>query len=193
MLVLNRLFNRPPDPSDAELAAYAAIVEPILDRAERLYGQWFEQAALFVNSEKLANAAAIHRWQIATMKQAVERATPPPALASAHAELIRALQVASRAAQLLSRGSRFHNASAVCDGHTLLEEARQQRLAAERQIRRLLDRSGDGDEDGPGGGQGDGDTPPEPTAQDSPPKPEPGATPTPHQPARDDQETGRQL
>ncbi len=191
MLALNRLFNRPPDPSDAELAAYAAVVEPILDRAERLYGQWFEQAALFVNSEKLANAAAIHRWQIATMKQAVERATPPPALASAHAELIRALQVASRAAQLLSRGSRFHNASAVCDGHTLLEEARQQRLVAERQIRRLLDRAGDGD--GPGDGEEDGDTLPEPVAQDSPPKPEPEAAPAPQEPARDDHGTGRQL
>ena len=143
MMALNRLFSRPPAPSDAELAAYAEVVEPIFERAERLYEQWLEQAALFVDSEKLANAAAIHRWQVATMKQTVQAATPPPALASAHADLIAALQAASRAAQLLSRGSRSHTASAVCDGHTLLEEARQQRLSAERQIRRLLARGGD--------------------------------------------------
>ena len=138
MLTLNRLFHRPPAPSDAELAAYAEVVEPVLERAERLYGQWLEQTALFVDSEKLANAAAIHRWQVATMKQAVEAVTPPPALASAHAALIDALQAASRAAQLLSSGSRFHNAGALCDGHTMLEAARRQRLAAEREIRRLL-------------------------------------------------------
>src|SRR3712207_3328249 len=106
MLTLNRLFHRPPTPSDAELAAYAEVVEPVLERAERLYVQWLEQAALFVDSEKLANAAAIHRWQVATMKQAIAGATPPPALASAHTALVEALQVASRAAQLLSSGSR---------------------------------------------------------------------------------------
>ena len=172
MLTLTRLFHRPPRPSDAELATYAEVVEPVLERAERLYGQWLEQTALFVDSEKLANAAAIHRWQIATMKQAVEGAEPPPALASAHTALIDALQAASRAAQLLSSGSRFHNAGALCDGHTMLEEARQQRLAAERDIRRLLGPIG-GEPDDRVEGAAPAPTPSEPGAGGAPPL-EPG-------------------
>jgi hypothetical protein len=49
------------------------------------------------------------------------------------------LQTASRAAQLLSSGSRFHNASAVCDGQTMLEESRKHRLVAARAVRRAID------------------------------------------------------
>lgn len=142
MLVLNGLLNRVPAASDLELTAYAQVVEPMLDRAEHLYQQWIEQAAMFVESERLANAAAVQRWDLATMKQMAEGAIPPRGLARAHADFVASLHVASRAAQLLNSGHRFHTASAVCDGTTLLEEARQQRQSAEREIRRLLHRSG---------------------------------------------------
>jgi hypothetical protein len=137
---LGRLFRRHPRPSREELAAYASEVVPTLVRAERLYQDWFEQAALFADGEKLANAAAVHRWEAATLGQGLGRVTPPPALARAHAEVIAALQMASRAAQLLSSGSRYHNSNAVCDGQTHLEESRDRRLAAAEVIRRAIER-----------------------------------------------------
>lgn len=137
---LGRRFNRYPAPSDEELATYAADVMPVLDRAERLYQEWFEQAALLQDSEKLANRAAIHRWAAATMSQALEMVAPPPAVAKAHAALVEVLLMASRAAQLLGNGSRFHNANAVCDGQTMLEESRRRRLVAAGKINRYLDR-----------------------------------------------------
>ena len=138
---LGRLFQRHPVPTNEELASYAAAVRPAVVRAERLYEQWFETAALLDDNAKLANSAAIHRWELATMGQALERVTPPAALARPHAEVVAALVMGSRAAQLLSNGSRFHSASAVCDGQTLLESSRKRRLAAAARIRRALERN----------------------------------------------------
>ena len=140
LAALGRLFRREPTPSDEEIARYGAGVLPVLERAERLYQGWLELSKLFAESEKLANTAAIHRWESATMSQALDRLTPPRTLAQTHAELISALLLSSRASQLLSNGSRFHNASAVCDGQTLLEEARTRRLAAAGKIHRVLER-----------------------------------------------------
>jgi hypothetical protein len=74
------------------------------------------------------------------MGQRLERLSPPPLLVHPHAEIVAALKLASRAAQLLSNGSRFHSANAVCDGQTMLEEARDRRLAATRVIQRVLER-----------------------------------------------------
>jgi len=135
---LGRLFQRHPLPSDEELIAYAAEMVPALERAERLYQEWFEQAALFADHERLANAAAIHRWEAATLARALGQIAPPRALGRSHADLVTALHAASRAAQLLSNGTRFHNGHAVCDGQTLLEASRNRRLAAATAIWRIL-------------------------------------------------------
>jgi hypothetical protein len=109
-----------------------------MDRAEWLYQYWLEQSTLFTDSEKLGNVAAIHRWETATMGRSLERVVPPAALAGAHASVIEALELASRAAQLLSSGSRFHNANAVCEGQSLLGTSRERRLAALKSMRRYL-------------------------------------------------------
>ncbi len=142
LAALGRLFRRHPAPSHQGIAAYAPVILAALDRAEQWYSEWFEQSALFADSERLANVAAIHRWEAATLGQGLERLAPPAALARAHADLVSAVQMASRAAQLLSGGSRFHNANAVCDGQTLLEESRRRRLLAARSLRRNLERYG---------------------------------------------------
>ncbi len=143
LAALGRLFQREPATPAEELASYSAEVVPVLARAERLYQDWLELSALFAEPEKLANTAAIHRWEAATMRQALGRLTPPPVLAQPHAELMSALLLTSRASQLLSNGNRFHNASAVCDGQTLLEESRKRRLAAAGKIHRVLERGRD--------------------------------------------------
>ena len=111
---------------------------PVLDRAEWLYQYWLEQAGLFSDGEKLGNVAAIHRWETATMERSLERVVPPTALADAHERVLDALDMASRAAQLLSSGSRFHNANALCEGWSLLDSSRERRLAALRAMRRYM-------------------------------------------------------
>jgi hypothetical protein len=135
---LGRLLRRTPLPQADVLEAYAHEVIPVLDRAEWLYQYWLEQSTLFTDSEKLGNVAAIHRWETATMGRSLERVIPPSVLARAHEDVIDALELASRAAQLLSNGSRFHNANAVCEGQAMLSTSRERRLVALRAMRRYL-------------------------------------------------------
>jgi hypothetical protein len=135
---IGRLIRRAPPPPAEILEAYAHEVIPVLDRAEWLYDYWLEQSTLFTDGEKLGNVAAIHRWETATMGRSLERVIPPAVLAGAHEQVIDALELASRAAQLLSNGSRFHNANAVCEGQSMLAVSRERRLAALKSMRRYL-------------------------------------------------------
>lgn len=135
---LTRLVRRQPAPPAEVLDPYAASVLPLVDRAEALFHQWFEYTALVADSEKLANAAAIHRWEAATMARSLERITPPAELVHDHARLVAAIHLASRASQLLSSGSRYHNANALCEGQMLLTESRTRRLKALALLRRFV-------------------------------------------------------
>jgi len=138
LAALGRLLRRTPLPPDDILEAYAHEVVPVLDRAEWLYQYWLEQSTLFSDSEKLGNVAAIHRWEAASMGRSLERVKPPSVLSGAHEDVLDALDMASRAAQLLSSGSRFHNANAVCEGQALLVTSRARRLSALQSMRRYL-------------------------------------------------------
>ena len=138
LAAIGRFIRRTPLPPADLLEAYAHEVIPVLDRAEWLYQYWLEQSTLFTDSEKLGNVAAIHRWETATMGRSLERVVPPAVLAGAHERVIDALELASRAAQLLSNGSRFHNANAVCEGQSMLMASRERRLAALKSMRRYL-------------------------------------------------------
>src|SRR3954447_10957693 len=102
---LVRLFRGQPAPPADLLEAYAHEVIPVLDRAEWLYRYWLEQSSLFSDAEKLGNVAAIHRWETATMERSLKNVIPPKQLADAHRRVLDALDIASRAAQLLSSGS----------------------------------------------------------------------------------------
>jgi hypothetical protein len=138
LATLGRLIRRPRIPPSDVLEAYAQEVIPVLDRAEWLYQYWLEQSRLFTDGEKLGNVAAIHRWEATTMERSLERVIPPAALADAHARVLDALDLASRAAQLLSSGSRFHNANALCEGQSLLDTSRERRMTAIRAMRKYL-------------------------------------------------------
>ena len=132
------LVRRRPAPPPDVLDPYAAAVLHLADRAEALYHAWFEHTALVSDSEKLANAAAIHRWEAATLARKLEQIAPPAELAHDHGRLLGAVELARRAAQLLSSGSRYHNANAVCEGQMLLTESRARRLKALALLRRFL-------------------------------------------------------
>jgi hypothetical protein len=140
LAAIGRFIRGAPPPPAHLLEAYVHEVIPVLDRAEWLYEYWLEQSTLFTDSEKLGNVAAIHRWETAAMGRSLARVIPPSVLADAHERVIDALEMASRAAQLLSNGSRFHNANAVCEGHAMLTVSRERRLAALRSMRRYLAR-----------------------------------------------------
>ena len=135
---LVRLVRRRPAPPPDVLDPYAAAVLPLTDRAEALYHEWFEHTALVADSEKLANAAAIHRWEAATLARRLEGIAPPAELEDDHDRLVEAVHLASRAAQLLSSGSRYHNANALCEGQMLLTESRSRQLKALARLRRFL-------------------------------------------------------
>jgi hypothetical protein len=137
---LGRFIRRTPPPPVELLEAYAHEVIPVLDRAEWLYHYWLEQSTLFTDGEKLGNVAAIHRWEITSMGRSLERVVPPSVLAGPHEDVLDALETASRATQLLSNGSRFHNANAVCEGLAMLGVSRERRLAARRSMYRYLER-----------------------------------------------------
>lgn len=138
LATLGRLIRRAPEPSVASLETYARQVIPIVDRAEWLYQYWLEQSSLFSDSEKLGNVAAIHRWEAATMGRTLIGIKAPAVLRNAHLGMIEALEMASRAAQMLGSGSRFHNANAVCEGQALLLASRDRRLAALKAMRHHL-------------------------------------------------------
>jgi hypothetical protein len=140
LAAIGRFIRRTPPPPADLLEAYAHEVIPVLDRAEWLYTYWLEQSTLFTDGEKLGNVAAIHRWETATMGRSLERVRPPAVLAGPHEQVIDALELASRATQLLSNGSRFHNANAVCEGQAMLAVSRERRLAALKSMRRYLSR-----------------------------------------------------
>jgi hypothetical protein len=138
LAALGRMIGRTPPPPAEVLEAYAHVVIPVLDRAEWLYQHWLEQSQLFSDSETLGNVAAVHRWETATMGRSLEGVTAPAVLASAHEDVVEALEMASRAAQMLSHGSRYHSANAVCEGQALLTAARERRIVAMRTMRRYL-------------------------------------------------------
>jgi hypothetical protein len=140
LAAIGRFIRRTPPPPADLLDAYVHEVIPVLDRAEWLYEHWLEQSTLFTDSEKLGNVAAIHRWETATMGRSLERVIPPSVLAGAHEQVVDALELASRAAQLLSNGSRYHNANAVCEGQAMLAVSRERRLAALKSMRKYLAR-----------------------------------------------------
>jgi hypothetical protein len=140
LAAIGRFIRRTPPPPADLLDAYAHEVIPVMDRAEWLYEYWLEQSTLFTDGEKLGNVAAIHRWETATMGRSLERVIPPSVLAGAHEQVVDALELASKAAQLLSNGSRYHNANAVCEGHAMLAVSRERRLAALKSMRRYLAR-----------------------------------------------------
>jgi hypothetical protein len=121
--------------ADGAVRAYAEAVLHLLARCEALHHRWVEQLEEQRRSDRLANAAAVYRWYLNHLQEALARLEAPPPLASSHAALAAALAAAYRATQLLSQGYRFHNVRRICDGGVLLEDARAQGQA----IRQLLE------------------------------------------------------
>jgi hypothetical protein len=127
------LFTRraPPSPvlSDEAVRGYVQVALDLLARCEELHERWLVALDEQRRNERLANAAAVYRWQLTAVLARLEALPVPSTLQAWHDALLEALGAASRGTHLLSHGYRFHVVRTICDGGLLLEEAREQQQA----------------------------------------------------------------
>jgi len=119
---LSQLSLSRPDPALARyLEALAACTGAIM----ALHQRWQLEQATHDDSERLANTAAILRWEFNQLARAHAGREAPPQARQLHAEVEQSLLTAQRACQMLSNGYRFHNLDKICDGGELLDQAQQ--------------------------------------------------------------------
>ena len=104
---------------------YAADVQQLATRLRDVFDAWCAMREIEPDSVRLANAAAVNRWELLRLAQEVERWAPPRSLAGVQRDVHNAIVGAARACQLLANGYRFHKSEAVCDGQALLIETVQ--------------------------------------------------------------------
>jgi hypothetical protein len=128
------IFGRRPSPGpvlgDEAVRGYVQVALDLLARWEELHERWLVALDEQRRTERLANAAAVYRWQLNAVLARFEALPVPSALRAWHDALLEALGAASRGTHLLSHGYRFHVVRIICDGGLLLEEAREQEQAA---------------------------------------------------------------
>src|SRR5438105_4497638 len=128
------IFSRRPQPGpvlgDEIMRGYAQVALDLLAHWEELHERWLMALDEQRRTERLANAAAVYRWQLNAVLARFEALAVPSALRAWHDALLEALGAASRGTHLLSHGYRFHIVRTICDGGLLLEEAREQEQAA---------------------------------------------------------------
>ena len=107
------------------------------DRVRAIFDDWGTLREVESDNARLANAAAVNRWELMRMAREVEQLEPPRSLSSVHRDVHNATVGCARACQLLANGYRFHKSEAVCDGQALLVETVQNitALAAQLQMR----------------------------------------------------------
>jgi hypothetical protein len=118
------------------LEVYRHQTSALVARASHMRDEWLSLSQLEPDSERLANIAAVNRWELARLHEQHEQEAAPRLAAGQQQTVLAALADLARAFQLLANGHRFHKSDAVCDGQVLLVEtvdrltAVQQRLAA---------------------------------------------------------------
>jgi hypothetical protein len=116
---------------------YRTEVEHIAGRMRTALDDWVRLREVEPDNMRLANAAAVNRWELMRLAHETEQLEPPRKLASVHRDVHDAVLSAARACQLLANGYRFYKSEAVCDGQALLVETVQNInvLAAQLQMR----------------------------------------------------------
>jgi hypothetical protein len=116
---------------------YAAHVQQLAARLWAIFDDWGVMREIEPDNGRLANAAAVNRWELMRLAKEVERLEPPRSLISVQRDVQSAIVGSARAFQLLANGYRFHKSEAVCDGQALLVETVQdmQELVEQLQMR----------------------------------------------------------
>jgi hypothetical protein len=86
------------------------------------FENWINMREIEPDHARLANAAAVSRWELMRLAQQTEEIEAPRSLAGVHRDVHNAVIGCARACQLLANGYRFHKSEAVCDGQALLVE-----------------------------------------------------------------------
>ena len=117
--------------------AYRTEVQQIAGRMRSTFDDWVRMREIEPDNMRLANAAAVNRWELMRLANEAESLDPPRKLASVHRDVQETVIAAARACQLLANGYRFYKSEAVCDGQALLVETVQNisDLAAQLQMR----------------------------------------------------------
>ena len=117
--------------------AYRTQVQQIASRVTATFDDWVRMREIEPDNMRLANAAAVNRWELMRLASEAESLEPPRKLTSVHRDVQEAVISAARACQLLANGYRFYKSEAVCDGQALLVETVQDitALAAQLQMR----------------------------------------------------------
>ena len=101
---------------------YRAHAQQIAGRVRAVFDDWLARREMEPDNGRLANTAAVNRWELMRLAREVEALEPPRSMVSVHGEVYSAVINAARACQLLANGYRFHKSEAVCDGQALLVE-----------------------------------------------------------------------
>jgi hypothetical protein len=99
---------------------YRVEVEHIAHRIRTAFDEWIELREIEPDFTRLANAAAVSRWELMRVAKEAESLDPPRSLSNMHRGVQNAVVGSARACQLLANGYRFHKSEAVCDGQALL-------------------------------------------------------------------------
>jgi hypothetical protein len=101
---------------------YMGRVQEIAARVCDVFETWNTLREVEPDNERLANAAAVNRWELMRLSKDAEHLVPPRTMLGTQRDLHNAVLGAARACQLLANGYRSHKSEAVCDGQALLVE-----------------------------------------------------------------------
>lgn len=93
-----------------------------LDAAAHSGARLVEQVQASADSQALANAASICRWELLVLRERVLEMEVPGRYNGARSELAHRLDGAASAARVLSYGYRFHSLDRICNGGQALDE-----------------------------------------------------------------------
>jgi hypothetical protein len=99
---------------------YRARAQQLASRVRAVFNNWVAVRELEPDNSRLANAAAVNRWELMRLAREAEGLEPPRSLLTLHRDVLNAVIGAARACQLLANGYRSHKSEAVCDGQALL-------------------------------------------------------------------------
>jgi hypothetical protein len=104
---------------------YTAQVQQLAARLRAIFDEWGTMREIEPDNTRLANTAAVNRWELMRLAKEAERFEPPRALVNVQRDVHSAMLGSARACQLLANGYRFYKSEAVCDGQALLVETVQ--------------------------------------------------------------------
>jgi hypothetical protein len=132
--ILRRGARRPATHELAALSTFRQELEGVVTRICTIRDEWVRLCNLERDRERLANAAAVFRWELARLAPRLGEVSAPEIASTLHRDFQDALSRTARGCQLLATGYRSHNSESVCDGQSLLLESAD---LVERLVRQL--------------------------------------------------------